>query len=585
MSANNLPTISGIGNQVIWNGGPSLFDFTVGDTETSASQLTVTASSSNTDVIPVNNLTFTGTGANRTLVITPVLSSEGSSLVTLTVKDSDQGETTVNFSVIVTKRRVYIPAIFTNQGETIELLIKFSSQGNEGGLTFSLNFDPTVFTFGEIVGGSSFAPDSPFETLRGQVPTFTVDRTGEGLVGYSFSFLSSTLPAGELEIAKVTLAIASTATEEDLTISFADEPVERLASSAFPNIAPVVVAFQDVSVTFQTGLEGDVFPRSPGEPDGKVNLFDWLTVGSFSAKLNRSNPVTTPAEFQRADTFPKVVAGQVGSGDGKINLFDWLITGSYSAKLDRDIPAAGGPVGDLPFPAPLSTQREGLPSDSISDAPARISGRFIEQKDEVRYIISLESSGNLAAASFSLWFDPKRFDFLEGRLAYELDEVVWFRNENSIEEGELGVTVSQVPGRTFPKGKFELLEVRLKSRSIPLDLARAIRFQDRPLERIAAGMNADAIELIFQTGGYVSEGFVFALESAENGSVEFRLEALSGRLVSVDASEDLEDWHQIWSGEVPEDGRLKVVDNGVAHPQHRFYRVREADLGTQGNLR
>lgn len=59
--------------------------FTINDVETAVDNLTVTATSSNTSVVPNANLTLTGTGASRNLKITPV--GVGYSTITVTVSD------------------------------------------------------------------------------------------------------------------------------------------------------------------------------------------------------------------------------------------------------------------------------------------------------------------------------------------------------------------------------------------------------------------------------------------------------------------------------------------------------------------
>jgi hypothetical protein len=69
-------------------------DFTIGDAETAVGSLIVTATSSNTTVVPNANLTLTGTVASRNLKITPATS--GYSNINVTV---DDGTTTTTFTV------------------------------------------------------------------------------------------------------------------------------------------------------------------------------------------------------------------------------------------------------------------------------------------------------------------------------------------------------------------------------------------------------------------------------------------------------------------------------------------------------
>ena len=87
------PTITSLGNQSI-NEDTTLAAqvFTISDFETSAASLTVTASSSNTTLVPNGNLVLGGSGANRTISLTPAANansttSGGSTTITVTVSD------------------------------------------------------------------------------------------------------------------------------------------------------------------------------------------------------------------------------------------------------------------------------------------------------------------------------------------------------------------------------------------------------------------------------------------------------------------------------------------------------------------
>jgi VCBS repeat-containing protein len=87
---NNAPTISNISDQTInEDNNTGTLNFTVGDTETPAANLVVTASSSNTTLVPNNvaNLTLGGSGAGRTLVVTPTADQSGTATITVTVQD------------------------------------------------------------------------------------------------------------------------------------------------------------------------------------------------------------------------------------------------------------------------------------------------------------------------------------------------------------------------------------------------------------------------------------------------------------------------------------------------------------------
>ena len=62
----------------------------------------MTASSSNTTLVPTANIVFGGTGANRTVTITPAANQTGTATITLTVTDGTAATATDTFVLTVT---------------------------------------------------------------------------------------------------------------------------------------------------------------------------------------------------------------------------------------------------------------------------------------------------------------------------------------------------------------------------------------------------------------------------------------------------------------------------------------------------
>ncbi|HRE83655.1 MAG TPA: Ig-like domain-containing protein, partial [Opitutaceae bacterium] len=102
LPSNTAPTISSLSAVSIpANSGSGVLSFTVGDAETSAGALTVTASSSNTSLIRQQSVTLGGSGSSRTVALTPELNQTGSAVITLTVSDGSATAST-SFTVTVT---------------------------------------------------------------------------------------------------------------------------------------------------------------------------------------------------------------------------------------------------------------------------------------------------------------------------------------------------------------------------------------------------------------------------------------------------------------------------------------------------
>jgi len=88
VTVNSPPTVSTVGTQTIaTNSSAGPIAFVVGDLETAASALTVSAASSATALIPTNRIVFGGSGANRTVTITPLANQKGTANITLSVSD------------------------------------------------------------------------------------------------------------------------------------------------------------------------------------------------------------------------------------------------------------------------------------------------------------------------------------------------------------------------------------------------------------------------------------------------------------------------------------------------------------------
>jgi hypothetical protein len=96
------PTITAIANQsVVQDTATGILLFTVGDAETPAGNLTLAAASDNPNLIPTAQVVFGGSGANRTVIVTPAAGQNGSATVTITVNDANGGHASTAFSVTV----------------------------------------------------------------------------------------------------------------------------------------------------------------------------------------------------------------------------------------------------------------------------------------------------------------------------------------------------------------------------------------------------------------------------------------------------------------------------------------------------
>ena len=98
--ANTPPSISALSDIAFAEDGNAELMFTIGDNETAVDDLQVTVSSGNDDLIMADGLVLSGSGSNRTLTLTALADSSGTSEITVAVMD-DQVEITETFTLTV----------------------------------------------------------------------------------------------------------------------------------------------------------------------------------------------------------------------------------------------------------------------------------------------------------------------------------------------------------------------------------------------------------------------------------------------------------------------------------------------------
>jgi hypothetical protein len=99
---NTLPTISPVSrtNTLVNTTSPAV-EFSIGDMETAADDLALTAASANPLLLPDSQILFGGTGSNRTVTLTPALNQTGVAPISITVSDGGLQSTTT-FPLLVT---------------------------------------------------------------------------------------------------------------------------------------------------------------------------------------------------------------------------------------------------------------------------------------------------------------------------------------------------------------------------------------------------------------------------------------------------------------------------------------------------
>jgi subtilisin-like proprotein convertase family protein len=164
-AVNYAPTITGIPNQTIdEDTSTAALPFTISDVETPAGSLTLSGGSSDPTLVPTNRIVFGGSGANRTVTVSPATNQNG--IVTITVSVSD-GTNSASTNFVVTVRAVnYAPTLTGIANQTIDEdtstpALAFTINDVEtpaGSLTLSKgSSNPTLVPTNNIVLGGSGA--------------------------------------------------------------------------------------------------------------------------------------------------------------------------------------------------------------------------------------------------------------------------------------------------------------------------------------------------------------------------------------------------------------------------------------------
>ena len=170
------PSVDDVTNQTINEDASLSFAFNLGDADLVFDS--VTATSSNTALVPNNvaNLSLSGSGSTRTLVINPLANQSGSTTITLTVTDTVNGTSqTMTDTFVLTVNAVADTPAVSNASTTV-------NTQTTSGLQISRNAadgsEVTHFQITNITGGSLFQNDGRTAIANNEFITFAQGNAG-----------------------------------------------------------------------------------------------------------------------------------------------------------------------------------------------------------------------------------------------------------------------------------------------------------------------------------------------------------------------------------------------------------------------
>ncbi|TAL05147.1 MAG: hypothetical protein EPO07_04030 [Verrucomicrobia bacterium] len=436
----------------------------------------------------LNNSTAISGATNVSLTLSNVQFASGGNY-SVVISNAAGAVTSSNALLTVTFPNAVVRVVSTNTGggATTVVPVQLIANGNEGGVSFSLNFSNTLLTFSSVTAGSG---------AGGAILIPSTGSVSSGKLGLTLlQSGSGTFAAGTQEIARVTFTAATVTNATNTTISFGDQPTPRQITDSQANNLAAWYSNGVVSIA-ATEYEADVAPRT--NRDHAVTLADWIQVGRFVARLD---PVTNSAEFQRADCAPRGTRG-----DGALSVSDWVQAGRYFFGLETNTPADGAIVEGAFNPPNGPTSR---------NVRAINAGVFAGQTNTLA--IQLDALGGENAVGFSLGFDPVSLSYLNATLGTGASGALLNLNTNSVATGSLGVALALSTGSGFSAGSSELLKVSFRAASSAAGNA-VVSFGSQPIVSDVSDTNGVPLAANYLSGNMAISPYPPFLKIARSNS-------------------------------------------------------------------
>ncbi len=401
-AVNDAPTISSITDKVInEDTSTSAIPFTIGDVDTPIASLTVTKASSNPTLVPVANIVLGGTGASRSVTITPAPNQNGSATIDLLVND---GALTTTRSFLLTVNPVNDPPVISAIGNQLSV-----NAAPVGPLQFTVSDDETPVASLTVTAASS-APSV--------VPVANIVLGGSGA--------DRTVTITPLTLGSATITLSTTdgggltGTQQFLLTVQPPAPLPTDGPTPLIQvIAPGVGSLRGTS-TCQIVREG--------KPE--VGYFDAVHARTFFVRNMQDNGsgAWTASHEGRSGGFPFLVPLENGGAmySSRTAAEDYCIETSNDAAGETIFTLANNIVG----PSSLAIMPDGKPalvfstdsgqginlrnlnfgksnSSTIPDFPQLIVGGTIESGTGIGSFCSLAASGGFPVVAYSANGDLK----------------------------------------------------------------------------------------------------------------------------------------------------------------------------------
>jgi hypothetical protein len=388
---NDAPTISDIGDQETdEETATSAIAFTVGDIDDDPASLTLSGGSSNTTIVPVENIVFGGSGANRTVTVTPLLDQTGDVDITVTVSD---GDLTANDSFTLTVNPVNdAPVVsdipnqtvieggsftainlnaFVDDVDNLDSELTWNYTGNSE-LTVNINSETNVAVVSiptsEWNGSETitFTATDPGLETDSDPAVFTVSAVNDVpvITGQSGSLSTPEETALAITLGDLTVTDIDNTYPDDFTLSVQDgsnythvnntitpavdfngdltvpvivndgeddsEPFDLTVSVTAENDVPVITAHAALNIPEETSLEITLADLTVTDPDNTYPDDFTLSVQDGENYTREGNTITPVTNFNGALTVPVTVNDGVATSE--------VFNVNVSVSSENDVP-------------------------------------------------------------------------------------------------------------------------------------------------------------------------------------------------------------------------------------------------------
>lgn len=379
-SVNDRPTITAIPARVIVQNTTSpAITFSVADVETAAASLTVTRATSNTTLLPLANVVLGGSGANRTVTLTPAANRTGTATVTITVSDGSLTATSA-FTLTVNAQNA-APTITSIITQTINedhstSAISFTI-GDPEDLIHQLSITTTSNNLtllpisGITLSGSGTARAIILTPAADQFGSATVTITvSDGQSTNGTASTAFTLQVNSVNDAPTITTIpnqfinrnASTG-EIPFTIGDVDSPLESLVLSATSsNLTLVPLHLISLSGSGSNRkISINPTAQTTGESTITLSVSDGIASQQTSFVLTVSPPQVSGFDAWVQETYPQLAGSAFDQDFDKDGIANGI---EYAFSLDPTKPSK---IGDLALNHNASTMRLIMPLPAVRD--------------------------------------------------------------------------------------------------------------------------------------------------------------------------------------------------------------------------